>query len=135
MHEAYRLANAAEQLSPSLAVYPALIARNIRAAIAAAGSAERLRPHAKTHQTIEIVQMLMMEGVTKHKCATIAEAEMLGMAGAEDVLIAYPLIGSNVRRLFALKAKYPNTRFSSLIDHPVQAAALSKGAGDAKATA
>src|SRR5690349_18929882 len=101
----YRLQDVASHFSPALVVYPAIIAKNIRAVITAAGGAERLRPHAKTHKTIEIAQMLMMEDVTKHKCATIAEAEMLAMAGATDVLVAYPLVGPNAGRLMALKAK------------------------------
>lgn len=130
-----RLENAEEFPTPSLVVYPEIIAANIRWAITAAGSEARLRPHVKTHKTIEITQMLLMEGVTKHKCATIAEAEMLALAGAPDVLIAYPLVGPNVKRLMALKAKFPTTHFSSLIDHPHHAAELSAAAGSSHLTA
>lgn len=120
----FHLSNAAELFTPALVVFPDLIAANIRSAIAAAGTPSRLRPHAKTHKTIEITQMLMVQGVTKHKCATIAEAEMLAMAGATDVLIAYPLIGPNVGRLAKLKTKYPSTKFASLVDHAKQIEAL-----------
>ncbi len=123
----YRVNNAEKVLSPSLVVYPERIARNIHAAIATAGSPQRLRPHAKTHKTIEIAQMLMMNGVTKHKCATIAEAEMLALAGAGHVLIAYPLVGPNIARLAALKAAYPRTQFASLIDHAHHVLALPAG--------
>ncbi|CAN5425815.1 D-TA family PLP-dependent enzyme [soil metagenome] len=131
----YALSNAAEQLTPSMVFYTELIRKNIAAVIALAGSPSRLRPHVKTHKTIEIVQMLLAAGVTAHKCATIAEAELLAMAGATDVLIAYPLVGPNIARLFALKVKYPQVRFSSLVDHPVHLELLSKGAIAAKATA
>ena len=36
-------------------------------------------------------------GIRKHKCATIAEAEMIAAAGGADVLIAYPLVGPEPR--------------------------------------
>ena len=52
-----------------------LIRRNIARVIEMAGSPQRLRPHVKTHKTREIARMLLDAGVTKHKCATIAEAE------------------------------------------------------------
>jgi D-threonine aldolase len=130
----YPLANVAEIASPVLVFHPALIARNIRATIAAAGGADRLRPHVKTHKTAEIVRMQLLAGVTKHKCATIAEAEMLAAADAPDVLISYPMIGPNVFRLSKLIAKYPGTAFSSIVDHPIQLVQLSKALADANQT-
>ena len=74
--------------SPALLVYPDRIEENIRRTIAALGQAERLRPHVKTHKMAELVEMQLKAGITKFKCATIAEAEMLGQAGAKDVLLA-----------------------------------------------
>jgi D-serine deaminase-like pyridoxal phosphate-dependent protein len=116
MHPAYRLSDPARVFSPSLVFYPELIRRNIARVIEMAGSPARMRPHAKTHKTREIARMLLDAGVTKHKCATIAEAEMLAGVGAPDVLIAYPLVGPNTARLVELIRKFPNTQFSSLID-------------------
>ena len=125
MHPAYALSDAASVFSPSLVFFPELIRRNIARVIEMAGSPQRLRPHVKTHKTREIARMLLDAGVTKHKCATIAEAEMLAAAGAPDVLIAYPLVGPNLGRLAELIRKYPGTSFSSLIDHPEPTRALS----------
>src|SRR5262249_7053510 len=105
--------------------YPELIRRNIARVIEMAGSPQRLRPHVKTHKTREIARMLLDAGVTKHKCATVAEAEMLAATGAPDVLLAYPLVGPNLGRLAALIRKYPGTAFSSLIDDPDATRALS----------
>lgn len=127
MHPAYALADLGSVLSPSLVFFPELIQKNIARVVEMAGAPERLRPHVKTHKTREIAQMLLAAGVTKHKCATIAEAEMLAGVGAPDVLIAYPLVGPNVQRLAQLVKKFPNTAFSSLIDHPESAKALSAG--------
>jgi D-serine deaminase-like pyridoxal phosphate-dependent protein len=66
-------------------------------------------------------------GIRKHKCATIAEAEMVAAAGGTDVLLAYPLVGPNIARLAGLLRKYPATTFRALVDHPVAAEALSDG--------
>lgn len=127
MNPTYKLADESTVFSPSLVFYPALIRQNIARFVEMAGGPERLRPHVKTHKTREIAHLLLEAGVTKHKCATIAEAEMLASCKVPDVLIAYPLVGPNVQRLADLMRKYPETRFSSLIDHPDSAKALSAG--------
>ncbi|MBY0457503.1 MAG: alanine racemase, partial [Gemmataceae bacterium] len=113
MHPAYALTDAASVFSPSLVFFPELIRRNIARVIEMAGSPARLRPHVKTHKTVEIARLLLDAGVTKHKCATIAEAEMLAAAGAPDVLIAYPLVGPNIGRAVELVRKFPQTTFSA----------------------
>lgn len=135
MHPAYELTDLADVFTPALVFHPELIRANIAAVVAAAGGPDRLRPHVKTHKTTEIVKMQLAAGVTKHKCATIAEAEMLAAAGAPDVLIAYPLVGPNVGRLAVLKREFPATRFSSLVDHPDTAKMLSDGMTAARLTA
>ncbi|MFM8273866.1 MAG: D-TA family PLP-dependent enzyme [Gemmata sp.] len=125
MHPAYALSDAATVFSPSLVFFPELIRNNIKRVIEMAGTPARLRPHVKTHKTVEIVRLLLEAGVTKHKCATIAEAEMLAAAGAPDVLIAYPLVGPNIGRAVQLVRTYPRTTFSALIDDPAMARDLS----------
>ncbi|HXD87634.1 MAG TPA: D-TA family PLP-dependent enzyme [Urbifossiella sp.] len=134
MNPAYALADVASIYSPSLVLYPELIRRNIARVIEMAGGAARLRPHVKTHKTREIARMMLDAGITKHKCATIAEAEMLASAGAPDVLIAYPIVGPNLGRLATLMQKFPETTFSVLIDHPESAAALSAAMAAANLT-
>ena len=125
MNPAYTLADTSTVFSPSLVFFPELIKRNIARVVEMAGGPQRLRPHVKTHKTREIARLLMDAGVTKHKCATIAEAEMLATVPVPDVLIAYPLVGPNLGRLVELIRKYPGTTFSTLIDHPDAAQALS----------
>ena len=63
-----------------------------------AGGPQRLRPHVKTHKTREIARLELDAGITRHKCATIAEAEMLASCGVPDVLLAYNLVGPNCGR-------------------------------------
>src|SRR5262249_6700781 len=84
-----------------------------------------LRLHVKTHKTPQIVQMELAAGLRKHKCATVAEAELVARCGPADVLISYPLVGPNCARLPRLVRAYPQTRFSVTADHPTAAQALS----------
>jgi D-threonine aldolase len=122
----YTIQNTAEIYSPALLFYKDLIRDNIARALELAGDAQRLRPHVKTHKTREIVKLELEAGIRKHKCATVAEAEMLATCGTPDVLIAYPLVGPNCQRLARLIQTYPNCRFSVLADHPAGIMALSQ---------
>lgn len=70
--------------------------------------------------------MMREAGITRFKCATIAEAELLGQCGAPDVLLAYQPVGPKIRRLAALIRRYPDTRFSCLADDPLAARELSR---------
>ena len=116
MSDWFHVANLGEVSSPALLLYPDRIRENIRRMIRVAGSPARLRPHVKTHKLAELVRMQIEEGITKFKCATIAEAEMAAGAGAKDVLIAYPLVGPNTHRLLELTRKFPATNFSCVAD-------------------
>ena len=129
MPHPYQLTDEAGIYTPALVFFPVFIRQNIARIVELAGGPERLRPHVKTHKTREITRMQLEAGVTKHKCATIAEAEMLADSGAPDVLVAYPLVGPNPMRLASLVKKYPNTQFASLIVDTTTADALSVAAG------
>ncbi|HEA31169.1 MAG TPA: D-TA family PLP-dependent enzyme [Leeuwenhoekiella sp.] len=107
-------------LTPALLFYPERIARNIEKMIHIAGSATRLRPHVKTYKCAEVVSMQMDKGIQKFKCATLAEAEMLAKAGAQDILVAYPLVGPAQLKFLELGSNYSKAQFSVLIDHPDQ---------------
>jgi D-serine deaminase-like pyridoxal phosphate-dependent protein len=113
-----------ELLSPSLLVYPKLIEQNIAAMIRIAGSPERLRPHCKTHKMREVIHMELARGIMKHKCATLAEAEMLAGCGVEDILLAYNVVGPNIGRVVRLLERWPSVRFACTGDHPAPVAAL-----------
>src|SRR5262245_37196399 len=119
MDSKYLVKDPSAIFSPALLFYKDVIQHNIRRMIERAGGAHRLRPHCKTHKTREIVQMQLAVGVTKHKCATIAEAEMLAQVGVPDVLLAYPIVGPNCRRFAQLVQRYPKTQFATLADHDV----------------
>lgn len=102
--------------SPALLVFPSLVKKNIAEMIRMAGDVNRLRPHIKTHKTAEGIRLMVDAGISKFKCATIAEAELLAMNQAKDVLLAYQPVGPKVDRLLQLVFKYPETRFSCITD-------------------
>ncbi|MEI7772090.1 MAG: alanine racemase, partial [Chloroflexales bacterium] len=56
------------------------------------------------------------------KCATTRELETLCALGAPDVLLAFPVVGANARRVIALAAAHPATRVSALVEDPAQIA-------------
>ena len=121
----YALNDTTEVVSPSLLVYPDRIRKNILLMIEMTGDVKRLRPHIKTHKTAEIIGMQIELGIEKFKCATIAEAELLGLCGAGDVLLAMQPVGANTERFGELIRAFPETRFSTLVDCTSVVAALS----------
>ncbi len=124
----YVVRDSSELFSPSLLIYPRLVRQNLETMIAMANGPQRLRPHVKTHKMAEIVRLAESLGIRKHKCATIAEAEMVAAAGGADVLLSYPLVGPNVKRFIKLMRAYRNTAFRATVDHPDSARALSAAA-------
>lgn len=115
----YAVANHEEVPSPALLAYPERIEENIRRMIKVAGGPARLRPHMKTHKMPEVIRRQLAHGLTKFKCATLAEAEMTAAAGAFDVLLAYQPVGPNVPRLVRLMKQFPGTKFSAIADDEV----------------
>jgi D-serine deaminase-like pyridoxal phosphate-dependent protein len=103
--------------SPALVIFPERVKDNIDRAVAMIGDVNRLRLHIKTHKTKEAGLMMLAAGITKFKCATIAEAEMLGQCKAPDVLLAYQPGGPKLKRFAELVEKYPNTKYSCLVDN------------------
>jgi D-serine deaminase-like pyridoxal phosphate-dependent protein len=114
--------------SPAMLVFRHYLEHNLDQTIALAGGAERLRPHCKTHKTREVIRMWLERGVRRHKCATLREAEMCIEAGAQDVLIAYQMVGPNVGQLVRLAAAHPDVQLASLVDNLPAAKALSEAA-------
>lgn len=114
--------------SPALLVYPDRVQQNIDAAIGMTGDVTSLRPHIKTHKTKEVAQLLMQAGIQQFKCATIAEAELLGICKAPDVLLAYQPLGPKLDRFISLIQHYSNTAYACLTDNIPAATAIAKQA-------
>lgn len=118
--------------TPALVVYPERVKHNVDVLVSTVGDITRLRPHVKTNKSREASQYLLDAGIRKFKCATIAEAEMLAMIGAPDVLLAYQPNTTKIHRLIALIKTYPDTQFSCLVDNLATGQALSEQAVEAK---
>ena len=126
MNPLYAIDDISTIYSPALLFYKDLIRQNIARTVEIAGGPGRLRPHVKTHKTREIVRMGLDAGILKHKCATLAEAEMLAGCGVTDVLLAYNPVGPNCGRVARLARAYPGCRFAVAADHALAVEALSK---------
>lgn len=118
MSETYRIDDTSEIFSPALVVFQDVLERNLDRLTRIAGSPARLRPHCKTHKMPAVAKIELARGIVKHKCATLAEAEMLADAGVRDVFLAYNLVGPNIRRAAAFVARYPDVRLFVTGDHP-----------------
>lgn len=113
-HHVKDIANIA---SPALLVYKEKVAENIDKMIEMAGSPARLMPHVKTHKMGPVITMQLAKGITRFKCATLAEANMLAEAGARGILVAYQLNSPSAELFVKLTRKYPDIRFASLVDN------------------
>jgi D-threonine aldolase len=117
----YQISNIDELDSPALVVYPDRVKANIQTAVSMIDDVKRLRPHIKTSKCRETIQLMMAAGIQKFKCATIAEAETLGICQAPDVLLAYQPNGPKLQRFVAVIKKYPATKYACLTDNTAAA--------------
>lgn len=53
------------------------------------------RPHIKTHRSSELAKLQLSHGAKGVTCAKLGEAEVMCTAGIDDILIAYPIIGTD----------------------------------------
>ena len=122
----YNINNIEDIDSPALVLYQERIRENINLAVRMIKNLDFLRPHVKTNKIGEVCVMMIEAGIYKFKCATIAEAEMLALVNAKDVLLAYQPVGPKIKRLLLLVQLYPQTKFSCLIDNFSAAKQLSE---------
>lgn len=119
--------------SPGLLVDPKIVQANIAWILKQVdNNPHRLRPHIKTHKTREVNQMLLAAGIYKFKAATIAEAELLALDEAPDVLLSMQPTGTTLSRFIELQKKYPKTSFSCLLDDRVAASHLAEVSNNQK---
>ena len=119
--ERYRVPDFEQVLTPALVIYPALIASNIERTLALLnGDTDRWRVHIKTAKLGFTVHMLIEHGVRNFKCATTLELMTACDAGAADVLLAYPIMGANARRVREIADQVPRTKISVLAENDYQ---------------
>lgn len=101
--------------TPAVLVDQQALERNIERMQAAADSARvRLRPHAKTHKSVDIARIQIARGAAGICCAKLGEAEVFAEAGIQDIRLPYPLNPANASRLISLLDR---TRLSFIVDH------------------
>lgn len=120
-HERYRVSDPERVLTPALALYPEVIASNIRCTLdLLGGDAGRWRAHIKTAKLNYTLRMLIDRGTCNFKCATSFELLRACQAGATDVLVAYPLMGANAHRVSEIKNQHRGVRISVLAENEAQ---------------
>lgn len=113
----YEISLTEEVISPSLLIYPDRVEINANKMIHIAGDTSYLRPHIKTHKMAEIIDLQLKLGILKFKCATIAEAELLAISRAQDILLAMQPVSIQIDRLLQLILTYPGSKFSTVVDN------------------
>ncbi|HKS85247.1 MAG TPA: DSD1 family PLP-dependent enzyme [Pseudolabrys sp.] len=117
--------------TPALVVDAAALQRNIEGMAAWARQARiALRPHAKTHKSVQIAGLQKRAGAMGIACATVAEAELLVSSGIEGILLTAPQMGEG---RFARISKINSVHdIAVVVDHvrQVEGLAASIGRGD-----
>jgi D-serine deaminase-like pyridoxal phosphate-dependent protein len=118
---AYRISDPEDVLTPALVVYPEIIASNIaRTLELLGGNADRWRVHIKTAKLAYTLRLLLERGVRNLKCATTLELLTACHSGAADVLLAYPVMGANARRVRETAEQFSQVRISALAENEPQ---------------
>jgi 3-hydroxy-D-aspartate aldolase len=117
----------AELNTPVLVLDLDILDANIAAMAAlAAPTGTALRPHAKTHKSVDIARRQMAAGAVGLCCAKLGEAEVLAAGGIDRLLITSPVVSAPaVARLVALNARVAGLRGANAttgllatVDHP-----------------
>lgn len=100
----------------------------------AAAKGLKLRPHAKTHKSVDIARRQVAAGALGLCCAKIGEAEALADGGITGLHITSPVVpAAAVERLAELNLRSPG--LMTVVDNPDNARAIARAveaAGDAK---
>lgn len=120
-NDRYRVSESEELITPALIVYPEVIDSNIDCTLRLlGGNADRWRAHIKTAKLNFTLQMLIHRGLRNFKCATTLELLEACRSGAQDVLIAYPVMGANARRVREIAEAFPRVSISVLAENKEQ---------------
>lgn len=117
--------------TPVLVIEQAALERNIAAMAAFAKTRGiALRPHAKTHKSVDIARMQLAAGAVGVCCAKLGEAEALAEGGVGAILITSPVVTPQaIARLAELHVRIDDLRVAS--DNPENVAALARAVAKA----
>ena len=126
--ERYRVTSLEDVLTPALVVYPEFVVSNIaRTLDLLGGDADRWRAHIKTAKLPYTLRLLVERGVRNFKCATTLELLVACRSGAADVLLAYPVVGANARRVREIAGQFRDIRISVLAENEAQVLQWQRG--------
>lgn len=93
--------------TPALVIDLDVLGRNIAAMAAHAHKHNiALRPHAKTHKSVEIAKLQIAAGALGICCAKLGEAEALADGGIESILVTSPVVtDAGIARVVALNVR------------------------------
>ena len=121
-NDRFRVDNSDDVMTPALLVYPDAVESNINAILKTLdGDASRWRAHVKTAKLAYTMRRSVARGVTNFKCATTLELLVACESGARDVLVAYPVVGPNARRVREIADQFPSVKVSILVENEAQA--------------
>lgn len=102
--------------TPVLVIDQDALERNIqRMADMMSGTGVAWRPHAKSHKTPIIAEMLVQAGAAGICCAKLGEAEVMAASGIENILITTPVVGPG--KLMRLLEAAQHARITVVADH------------------
>jgi 3-hydroxy-D-aspartate aldolase len=115
--------------TPVLCIELAALDRNIAMMAAfAASQGVALRPHSKTHKSVEIAKRQIAAGAIGICCAKLGEAEALAAGGIDNILITSPVVSTPaIARLAALNDR--TTGLAVVIDNVENVSALQQALG------
>ncbi|MBM3812960.1 MAG: D-TA family PLP-dependent enzyme [Acidimicrobiia bacterium] len=117
--------------TPALLIDLDIMEANLkRVAEYAAAHDLRLRPHTKTHKTIDIGRRQLVSGAAGLTVAKVSEAEVMVKTETPDLLVAYPVIGRGKLDRLAQLAR--STQVTVAVDHLMAARQLSDAARQAR---
>lgn len=120
--------------TPALIIDEAALDRNIsKMAGFAKAAGVKLRPHSKTHKSVDIARKQLAAGAVGLCCAKIGEAEVMQAGGVSGLLITSPVSAQPaILRLAALAAKASDVMV--VLDHVDGATRLNAALGEAEAS-
>lgn len=111
-------------ITPALVVDLDVMERNLTSMqVAMTERGVALRPHTKTHRSVEIARRQVAAGASGITVGTLGEAEVMAAGGIDDIFVAYPVWagGPNAPRIRALNDA---VRLSVGVDSAAAATAL-----------
>jgi len=118
--------------TPALLIDLPAMTRNIeRMAAFAKARGINLRPHVKTHKSVEIARRQVAAGAIGVSCVTLGEAEVMVQGGIPGVLITSPAVTpSKISRLIKLAQRARPGDVMVVVDNPQNLADLARAASE-----